>query len=244
MHRDIKPSNVLTTVTGKPALTDFGIADFVAVDTSEQTEMALSVPWSAPEVVTKAQTGTVASEIWALAATLYTFAAGHSPFAAQVDPESSDPQKQLVKQIVRAHYFAIRGAVGYGAFDRVLARAMSKKPEDRFASMEEFGQELQGLQRHYGYDVTPLETVQPTWIPEQKRSDTGARGPVVSALEGRVPRAQQRVVAPPAQTESRARSHSWVQRNRRALRIVALTASGTAVVLVGVYLLGRLGGWL
>ena len=192
LHRDIKPSNVLTTITGKPALTDFGIADLAAKDTSEQAEMALSVPWSAPEVVTKVETGTVPSEIWALAATLYTFASGRSPFASRVKPDAKDVHKALVKEIVKANYQPVEGAVGYEPFDNVLARAMSKRPEDRFASMAEFAQELQNLQRYFGYDITPLEVVEAAWMPQMHEIEPGVRGPVASTV-GRTPRAQQRI---------------------------------------------------
>ncbi|MGO1661549.1 MAG: serine/threonine-protein kinase [Canibacter sp.] len=245
LHRDIKPSNVLTTITGKPALTDFGIADLAAKDTTEQTEMALSVPWSAPEVVTKVETGTVPSEIWALAATLYTFASGRSPFASRVKPDAKDVHKALVKEIVKANYQPVEGAVGYEPFDNVLARAMSKRPEDRFASMAEFAQELQNLQRYFGYDITPLEVVEAAWMPQMHEIEPGVRGPVASTV-GRTPRAQQRIAPPPQHTDKTGK-RTTTQHQRSggsSLTTGLLAAAGTAIVLGGIYIIGRLGGWL
>lgn len=57
--------------------------------------------------------------------------------------------------------------------------------------MAEFGEALQGLQRAYGFDVTPLEVVAEAWLPRTESVVTGSRGPVVSRV-GRVTRAQAR----------------------------------------------------
>ena len=42
--------------------------------------LAMSIPWSAPEVVAEQTAGTIASEVWSLGATVYSLLAGHSPF--------------------------------------------------------------------------------------------------------------------------------------------------------------------
>ncbi|WP_255359400.1 protein kinase [Frondihabitans sp. PAMC 28766] len=75
LHRDIKPSNILTTAYGHPVLSDFGIA--ASLGESEPAEVVgLSIPWSAPEVLRDDTPGTVASEVWSLAATVYSLLAG------------------------------------------------------------------------------------------------------------------------------------------------------------------------
>ena len=63
IHRDVKPSNILVTSFGAPVLADFGISSSLARGRAEQV-LAMSVPWSAPEVVTEQTSGTVASEVW------------------------------------------------------------------------------------------------------------------------------------------------------------------------------------
>lgn len=157
LHRDVKPSNVLISATGRPALTDFGIAAGHGRDAHEGTARAMSIPWAAPELLSGETTGTVATEVWSLGATLYTFASGHSPFEAE-DPALNTSAKMRAR-IAKARYRPVPGAIGYEPFDEALAKAMSPRPEDRFASMREFGEELQRLQHHYGYAVTPLELV-------------------------------------------------------------------------------------
>lgn len=179
LHRDIKPSNVLITTTGRPALTDFGIAMLQGHYASQDTAHALSLPWSAPEVVFGHTSGTIASEIWSLAATLFTFAAGYSPF------ESTDPaqntREKMGARIKRAQLGPIAGAQGYEPFDKFLAKAMSKAPEDRFASMADMAEALRKLQRSYGFDVTPFDVVQPDWVSPQA-PPLATRGPAASTV--------------------------------------------------------------
>ncbi|MFH6779954.1 serine/threonine-protein kinase, partial [Clavibacter michiganensis] len=79
LHRDIKPANILTTAFGHPVLSDFGIASTLE-DAAATDAVGLSIPWSAPEVLAAESPGTVRSEVWSLAATVYSLLAGRSPF--------------------------------------------------------------------------------------------------------------------------------------------------------------------
>ena len=181
LHRDIKPSNVLIATTGRPMLADFGIVSLRGQMRGEGTSRAMSIPWAAPEVIAEETSGTVASEIWSLGATLYTFAAGRGPFARPVG--SQETESRLVDRIRRARYTPVPGAQGYQPFDQVIAQALSRNPEQRFASMQEFGEALQRLQRYYGFDVTPLDVVGSAWIPPAVTQE-GVRGPVATAVQG------------------------------------------------------------
>lgn len=192
LHRDIKPSNVLLTTLGKPVLADFGIAYVTQRGQTDETEVAMSIPWSSPEVLELKVSGSVASEIWSLGATLYSFAAGRSPF--ELPDRSQNSRSKLTDRIVKAVYPAVPGAQGYAPFDEVMSRALRRNPEQRYASMSEFGEALQGLQRHYGFDVTPLEVVNEAWLPRVEQVRSGARGPVISGVT-RVTRAQARAQA-------------------------------------------------
>ena len=151
LHRDIKPSNVLLTTTGRPALTDFGISMLQNQYASDDKMRALSIPWASPEVNTGSTTGTVASEIWALGATLYTFAAGLAPFEHVERPQNTE--SKMKARIYQAKYRPIPGAQGYEPFDAVLQKSMALRPGDRQASMHEFAEALRQLQRSYGFDA-------------------------------------------------------------------------------------------
>lgn len=187
LHRDIKPSNVLLTATGRPTLTDFGISILQGGFASETREQALSIPWSSPEVVSGKTPGTVASEIWALGATLYTFAAGISPF--EHPDRAQNTQSKMTARISQAKYNPIPGAQGYEQFDAVLQRAMYLNPAQRFTTMREFGEALRQLQRNYGYDATPLDLVDPGMV--APAATEGPRGPVVTTVRSSS-RAEQR----------------------------------------------------
>jgi len=193
LHRDVKPSNVLISATGRPALTDFGISSGHGRDAHEGTARAMSIPWAAPELLSGETTGTVATEVWSLGATLYSFASGHSPFEAE-DPSLNTSAKMRAR-IAKARYRPVPGAVGYEPFDAVLAKAMSPRPEDRFASMREFGEELQRLQRHYGYAVTPLEVVGTEPAPGETDIDGGAERIAASRPRTPAPRRTERARA-------------------------------------------------
>lgn len=199
LHRDIKPSNVLLTTLGRPVLSDFGISHVLGKQLGESQQRAMSIPWSAPEVVTMTTTGTVASEVWALGATLYTFGAGRSPFAKA--DRSANSRTQIRGRIIKAIYTAIPSGPGYEGLDDVLARAMRKKPEQRYESMAAFGRALQDLQRSSGLDVTPLEVVSPEWVPDLASHPRGPRGPVISSVS-RVSRAEARAQLVGAGSES------------------------------------------
>lgn len=189
LHRDIKPSNVLLTTIGKPVLADFGIAYVTQRGTQEETEVAMSIPWSAPEVLQMKVSGSVPSEIWSLGATLYSFAAGRSPF--EVDDRRQNSRSKLIDRISKANYPGFPGAPGYEMFSEVIGQALRRNPAERFTTMAQFGEALQALQRGYGYDVTPLEVISEAWLPRSETIAAGSRGPVVSSL-GRVTRAAAR----------------------------------------------------
>lgn len=189
LHRDIKPSNVLLTTIGKPVLADFGIAYVTQRGTQEEAEVAMSIPWSAPEVLQMKVSGSVPSEVWSLGATLYSFAAGRSPF--EVDDRRLNSRSKLIERISKANFPGFPGAQGYEMFSEVIAKALHRNPAERFATMAQFGEALQALQRAYGYDVTPLEVISEAWLPRSETIVAESRGPVVSSL-GRVSRAAAR----------------------------------------------------
>lgn len=159
LHRDIKPSNILTTAYGHPVLSDFGIAATLGeAETSEA--VGLSIPWSAPEVLHDDVSGTVASEVWSLGATVYSLIAGRSPFEV---PGGDNAPVILMGRIEKAKP-APTGRVDVPpSLERVLARAMSRRPQDRQASVLEFIRDLQSVEEELGLPQTPLEVAMDDW---------------------------------------------------------------------------------
>jgi serine/threonine protein kinase len=159
LHRDIKPSNILTTAYGHPVLSDFGIA--ATLGEVELTEAAgLSIPWSAPEVLLDDTPGSVASEVWALGATLYSLLAGHSPF--EIVGKNNSPA-DLIGRISKARVVPLGRDDVPARLETILARAMSKRPDARQRSVLDLIRELQSVETELGLAQTPIEVAMDDW---------------------------------------------------------------------------------
>ncbi len=159
LHRDIKPSNILHTSFGTPVLADFGIATSLSGRHGNET-FAMSIPWSAPEVLTYKTKGTVATEVYALGATIYSLLAGHSPYEVA---GASNAKGELRKRVLRGKMTPIdRDDVSPKLLD-ILVRSMSAKPENRQATAADFAREIQEVQSELGLPVTPLEVASEEW---------------------------------------------------------------------------------
>ena len=159
LHRDIKPSNILTTAYGHPVLSDFGIA--ATLGEAESIEaVGLSIPWSAPEVLHDEVSGSVASEVWSLGATVYSLLAGRSPFEV---PRGDNGSSALMARIDKAKPSPTGRVDVPRSLEAVLARSMSRRPAMRQASALEFIRDLQSVEEELGLPQTPLEVAMDDW---------------------------------------------------------------------------------
>jgi serine/threonine protein kinase len=153
IHRDIKPSNILINSFNVPVLSDFGIAGEINVaDTSDQ--IAMSLPWSAPEVVALQTLGSVHSDVFSLGATLYSLLAGRTPFES--DDAKQNENEKLKSRIIKATYTPIPKGGIPKIVESVLSKAMQREPIHRFASMQEFAMALNDVQMAMQFQVTRL----------------------------------------------------------------------------------------
>ncbi len=183
LHRDIKPSNILITTFGSPVLSDFGIAAAVESRPGAEEVFAMSVPWSAPEVVDERVSGSVAAEVWSLGATVYSLLAGRSPFERAGRGQNS--REQLKARIRKAVYTPIGRDDVPPELDAVLARALSRDPGARHPSAAAFAHDLQLVQHRMGVPHTPLEVAVDEWATAGAAvdfADDAPRGPVRSAV--------------------------------------------------------------
>lgn len=196
LHRDIKPSNVLVTEFGAPALTDFGIASTTAdagagrsID-GEATEpdalIGLSVPWSAPELFTEAPRPDVRSDVFSLAATVYTLLAGRSPFEVAGGPNSS---ADLTMRITRGSITPLDRLDVPASLVAALRRGMASDPDERWQRATDFGRALQAVELELGYQSTPLDVptrATPWPVAVDEGEPTRATGPRIVAAQADV----------------------------------------------------------
>lgn len=155
-HRDVKPANILRTSAGQPVLSDFGVAA-PRYFAGREDRVAMSVPWSAPEILTEEVTGSVAADVWSLGATVYSLLAGQSPFEQEGAGENA--VNKLQRRILRAHYVPVGRDDVPEALEGILARALSLRPQSRQSSARALGEQLQAVQRDLGLAETPLEVI-------------------------------------------------------------------------------------
>lgn len=183
VHRDVKPSNILITTFGTPVLADFGISASLIQKSSDEV-LAMSIPWSAPEVIAEQTPGSISSEVWSLGATVYSLLAGHSPFERRERGQNS--KDLLRRRIARATYTEIARADVPASLQSVLATSMSRDPARRQASARAFGEALRDVQQELGLAATPLEVPEAGWSPASAPvdfADSDLRGPARSRLE-------------------------------------------------------------
>jgi tRNA A-37 threonylcarbamoyl transferase component Bud32 len=193
LHRDIKPSNILMTAYGHPVLSDFGIASTLTTQ-REEDSVGLSIPWSAPEVLLDETSGTISSEVWAFAATVYSLLAGRSPFE---DPGGSNSSSDLMSRIARAKPQPIGRADVPASLEALLKRGMSRRPDGRPASVLEFVRELQTIEAELGVPQTALEIAMDEWAlgTVADLEDRTRLRPLPGARDAPAPRRRRRAVA-------------------------------------------------
>ena len=144
VHRDIKPSNILITEAGDPLLTDFGIAKIIddesTVDLTGTSATVGTPEYMAPEQVTSKSVDARA-DIYALGVVLYEMVTGRKPF--QADTPMAVMLKQASEPLPSPNQFIHDLPEGV---EKVLIKALAKKPEDRYQNMDEFVDAMEQLE--------------------------------------------------------------------------------------------------
>lgn len=172
MHRDIKPQNIFVSEYGEPALGDFGIS---TIDDERTISGAggLTVHYAPPEMLEGAPSDE-RSDIYSLAATLYTLLEGRRPFAL------ADGRKQavgeLARRIILEEPAPIRRTGVPAAMYNALMGAMAKDPSARPATAEAFARQLQDAERELGLTATVIPVAGSKQDPSRAAMATASPG--------------------------------------------------------------------
>jgi eukaryotic-like serine/threonine-protein kinase len=173
VHRDLKPSNILVATDGQVKLLDFGVAKLLEggagaeATVTREGMFALTPEYAAPEQFTGGDV-TTATDVYALGVVLYLLLSGRHPASGdRITPA------ELVNAIVHAEPWRVsdaataegaaaaaeiasrrsttprklRGALR-GDLDNILAKALKKRPAERYTSAEGMADDLRRYLHH------------------------------------------------------------------------------------------------
>lgn len=163
IHRDIKPENLMLTRDGIVKVVDFGLSKLIDSSQASQESITrvgqiLGTPqYMSPEQFEAAETD-ARTDVYSLGATLFRLLTGQYPFG----------QCSSVVQVMTAHLTKAPPAPTVSvtglpaACDQIVARAMAKKPADRYQSATDLAMELDALLHR------PLPMAPPTPAPPEQ----------------------------------------------------------------------------
>lgn len=171
LHRDIKPANILFTEFGRPALTDFGISVTTHHGVGQGVH-GLSVAWAPPEQIEGDAPTDASADVYSLAATIWATLVGHGPFIR--GGERNDDA--TVGQRVRTEPAPRTGRDDVPVeLERVLATALAKRPEQRYATAMELARALQQVQAQQRMSVTAVDVREEQATTTEHRVEGGTR---------------------------------------------------------------------
>jgi len=142
VHRDIKPANVMLTPSGAVKVMDFGIARAVADTSATMTATAAVIgtaQYLSPEQA-RGETVDARSDLYSAGCLLYELLTGRPPFVGE-SPVSVAYQHVREEPVPPSHLDAMITP----EMDRIVLKALAKRPEDRYQSAREMKNDITRL---------------------------------------------------------------------------------------------------
>jgi serine/threonine protein kinase len=156
IHRDLKPGNIMLASNGHIKVLDFGLAKRTRPLKDETLTLSASALAGTPAYMAPEQLlghpADIRSDIFALGVVFYEMASGRHPFRKMTPDGTAWVVNQLALPLE-----AVDPEIPE-AFARVVARMLSRDPNDRYASVQAAWTDLQGLQSAPTEPVAPAQT--------------------------------------------------------------------------------------
>jgi len=141
IHRDIKPNNFLLTPS-LVKISDFGIAQIICDTGLNANEGVVGTPkYMSPEQILGEKTDH-RSDIYSLGITLYEMLTGRVPFGSDSDTDYGIKRGHI--ELPPPSLSRIKPDIP-GELENIVFRALAKRPEERFQSIDEFFLALEKL---------------------------------------------------------------------------------------------------
>jgi serine/threonine protein kinase/Flp pilus assembly protein TadD len=175
VHRDLKPSNILLNAQREPFIADWGIGRAVsfpedeprspisprsAVDLTQTGQFVGTVLYSAPEQILNAKGIDNHADMYSIGCLMYEWEAGHPPFTGRTPEEIA--YQHIQGSAPRLGGFLKR--TKFGA-EKVIARCLEKKPDDRYRTYAEFRKALRECALPRRIDYHPFQAKRRFSIP-------------------------------------------------------------------------------
>ncbi|HEU5135725.1 MAG TPA: protein kinase [Steroidobacteraceae bacterium] len=169
VHRDLKPSNILVTDSGEVKLLDFGVATLLeaesaaARDLTRLTGRVYTPEFAAPEQL-RGETITTATDVYSLGVILYVLLTGQRPHMTHASAaalehavlhEDAPRPSRALRGALDENVAALRGSTPKrlrrdlaGDLDNIVARALEKRPADRYAGVPALSSDVIRHLRH------------------------------------------------------------------------------------------------
>jgi serine/threonine-protein kinase len=192
VHRDVKPANIMILNSGPAKITDFGIARMRTAEVRTQTGVVLGSPrYMSPEQVA-GKRAEPRSDIFSLGVIFYEMLTGKQAFTGE---DVTSVMYQILN-VAPPPPSSVNPAVPQ-VLDFIVAKALSKTPEDRYQDAAELAHDLHAATGQAAAAPAAPAATQPV---AQPTLDVAAQAALARSLPGERRSDAVGVVAEPAPT--------------------------------------------